>query len=150
MITPNAGLSVSRQMQPARHYAQQRILPASSGVVGCARSSEPARPDSHRASGVWQPTAAGGAVTGRDFGGAPACLMRKLRLSAIRLKRRTSTWHPEHKIYLYLLRHKTIDQLNQVWSADITYIPMRRGFCIWLRSSIGRHGGFCRGVCRTP
>ncbi len=24
------------------------------------------------------------------------------------------------------------------------------GFCIWLRSSIGRHGGFCRGVCRTP
>jgi len=76
--------------------------------------------------------------------------MRKLGLSAIRPKRRTSTSHPEHKIYPYLLRHKTIDQPNQVWSADITSIPMRRGFLCLLRSSIDRHGGFCRGVCRTP
>ena len=36
--------------------------------------------------------------------------------------------HPEHKIWPYLLRDQVIDQPNQVWCADITYIPMRRGF----------------------
>jgi putative transposase len=55
-------------------------------------------------------------------------LMRKLGLCAIRPKRNTSKPHPEHKIYPYLLRDRTIVQPNQVWSADITYIPMRRGF----------------------
>ena len=39
-------------------------------------------------------------------------LIRKLGLSAIRPKRRTSRSHPEHKIYPYLLRHMTIDQPN--------------------------------------
>jgi putative transposase len=55
-------------------------------------------------------------------------LMRRLGLWAIRPKRSTSKPHPDHKIYPYLLRGKTIDQPNQVWATDITYIPMRRGF----------------------
>jgi putative transposase len=55
-------------------------------------------------------------------------LIRKLGRSAIRPQRDTSKPHPEHKIYPYLLRDKTLDQPNQVWAADITYIPMRRGF----------------------
>ena len=55
-------------------------------------------------------------------------LMRKLGLWAVRPKRNTSKRHPEHKVYPYLLRGKIIDQPNQVWAADITYIPMQHGF----------------------
>src|SRR5882757_9102663 len=54
-------------------------------------------------------------------------LMRKLGLWAVRPKRNTSKRHPGHKVYPYLLRGKTIDRANQVWAADITYIPMRQG-----------------------
>jgi putative transposase len=55
-------------------------------------------------------------------------LTRKLGLWAVTPKPNTSKPHPEHKIYPYLLRGMSIDQPNQVWATDITYIPMRRGF----------------------
>jgi putative transposase len=54
--------------------------------------------------------------------------MRLMGLEAIYPKPKTSRPHPDHKIYPYLLRNLTIDHPNQVWSSDITYIPMARGF----------------------
>jgi putative transposase len=55
-------------------------------------------------------------------------LMRKMGLMAIYQKPRTSIPHPEHKVYPYLLRGVAIEKPNHVWCADISYIPMRRGF----------------------
>ena len=55
-------------------------------------------------------------------------LMRLMGLWAIYQKPNTSRQHPEHTVYPYLLRGLTIDQPNQVWCADITYIPMAKGF----------------------
>ena len=55
-------------------------------------------------------------------------LMRIMRLKAIYRRPRTSQPTPGHKIYPYLLSGMKITRPNQVWAADITYIPMARGF----------------------
>ena len=54
-------------------------------------------------------------------------LMRLMGLQAIYQAPRTSTGHPEHRIYPYLLGGLTIDGTNQVWCADITYSAPRPG-----------------------
>lgn len=55
-------------------------------------------------------------------------LMRLMGLQAIYPKPKTSLSAPENKVYPYLLRGLAITQPNQVWSSDITYIPMQQGF----------------------
>jgi putative transposase len=55
-------------------------------------------------------------------------LMRVMGLEAIYQKPNTSRSHPGHKVYPYLMRGLVIDRPNQVWCADITYIPMAKGF----------------------
>ena len=55
-------------------------------------------------------------------------LMRLMGIEAVYPKPRTSRPHPQHKVYPYLLRGLTINRPNQVWAADITYIPMAHGF----------------------
>ena len=55
-------------------------------------------------------------------------LMAKMGLAPIYQRPRTSTPHPEHRVFPYLLRGLAIDRPNRVWCADITYPPMRRGF----------------------
>lgn len=55
-------------------------------------------------------------------------LMQIMGLEAQYPKPRTTVVNPGHRIYPYLLRQVEINRVNQVWSTDITYIPMPRGF----------------------
>ena len=83
-------------------------------------------------------------------------LMRLMRIEAICQKPNTSRSHPDHVVYPYLLRGLAIDRPNQVWCADITYIPLAKGFVYliavmdWFsrrvlawRLSTGMDSGFC-------
>ncbi len=100
-----------------------------------------------------------------------ACrLMQLMGLSAIYQAPRTSDPHPDHRIYPYLMRGLSIERANQVWSTDITYIPMRRGFFVaisgsrkalrprWfgrVRHTVHVHTvrndlGICAGISRSP
>ena len=55
-------------------------------------------------------------------------LMRVMGLQALVPGPHTSKPHPEHKVYPYLLRRLDITRPNQVWAADITYIPLENGW----------------------
>jgi putative transposase len=55
-------------------------------------------------------------------------LMAKMGLTPIYQRPRTSTPHPDHQVFPYLLRELVIGRPNHVWCADITYLPMRCGF----------------------
>jgi len=55
-------------------------------------------------------------------------LMRRLAITAIYQRPKTTQRHPAHPVFPYLLRTLSITRPNHVWAADITYIPMARGF----------------------
>ena len=57
-----------------------------------------------------------------------ARLMQLMRLQAITPGPHTSRPAPEHVIYPYLLRGVQIERVNQIWSTDITYVPMKHGY----------------------
>jgi putative transposase len=59
-------------------------------------------------------------------------LMRTLGLEGMAPGPNTSRRHPQHEVYPYLLRGLEIDRPNQVWSTDITYVRMVRGFVYWV------------------
>ena len=66
---------------------------------------------------------------GFEIGRDHVCtLMRKMDMVALYPKRKLSDPHPGHKIYPYLLRGRDITRAGEVWCADVTYLPMRRGF----------------------
>jgi putative transposase len=67
--------------------------------------------------------------TGLDGGGKLAQrLMRLIGIAALGPKPNTSKEAPGNKVFPYLLREMSIERPNQVWAADITYIPIGRGF----------------------
>lgn len=55
-------------------------------------------------------------------------LMRLMGIEAIYPKRNLSKPHPSRKIYPYLLRNKTVEEVNQVWGIDTTYIKMKHAW----------------------
>jgi putative transposase len=55
-------------------------------------------------------------------------LMRTMGIEALYPRRSTSVPATGHRVYPYLLRGLAIDRANQVWSSDITYVPIERGF----------------------
>lgn len=62
-------------------------------------------------------------------------------LRAIMPGRHTTKRNKSHKVYPYLLRNLKIERSNQVWTLDITYIPMRKGF-MYLVAVIDLHSRF--------
>ena len=74
-----------------------------------------------------------GCTVGRKHVGT---LMAHMGIEALYRKPGTSTKHPGHEMYPYLLRGLTINRAKQVWALDTTYIPMAKGF-VYLTAVVG-------------
>jgi transposase-like protein len=76
-------------------------------------------------------------------------LMRLMGIAALGPKPRTSKPAPGHRIYPYLLPNLTIERANHVWAADITYIPVGRGFLYLVAIIEWASRAVLRGGCQT-
>ena len=71
-------------------------------------------------------------------------LLRTMGLETVYAKPNTSEANPDHRVYPYLLRGVAIQHCNQVWSTDITYIRLARGF-VYLMAVIDWHSRYVLG-----
>jgi putative transposase len=60
--------------------------------------------------------------------GRVKAFLRRKGIAALYQKHSTTIPNMKHRVYPYLLHHRTITRPNEVWCADITYIPMGKGF----------------------
>ena len=127
-------------------HNQELSMRAQCKILGISRSSVSYAPAAESADGnslkrildelylrdPWLGTRRLVAVLGRDHGRIVnrkhvQRLRREMGLEAIDCKPRTSLVDKAHRIYPYLLRDLAITRPDQVWCADITYVPMPRG-----------------------
>jgi len=73
-------------------------------------------------------------------------LMAKMGLEAIFPRPRTTTVATNGRVYPYLLRDRELTRVNEVWSSDITYVPMRHGF-MYLTAVIDWYNMSDLGLC---
>lgn len=131
MISPEHPLPITRQcrlLELSRSSAYYRQAPVSDRDLTLMRQID----EIHLEYPFYGSRRIRNELEDRDYSvgrGHVATLMRKMGIEAIYRKPRTPGAHPEHKIYPYLLRGLDVNRANQVWAADITYLPMARGFC---------------------
>ena len=130
MIEPSHGLSVTRQcrllaLPRSTYYHRPKATPAQ--TLSLMR-----RLDELHLEHPWMGSRSlrdqlqrEGVIISRD---RVRRLMRTMGIHAVYRKPRTTIPQQGHTIYPYLLRSCVIDRPNQVWAADITYVPMARGF----------------------
>ena len=74
-------------------------------------------------------------------------LMAKMGLEALFPRQRTTTAAPDVRVYPYLLRDRELTHVDEVWSSDITYVPMRRGF-MYLTAVIDWYSRYVLSWCQ--
>jgi putative transposase len=130
MIDPEYHLSIKRQSELigiARSTAYYKPVPVSNGDLELMRIIDEIHLESPFAGSrmIRDMLRLEGYEIGRRH---VRTLMHRMGIHAIYRKPKTSQPHPEHRVYPYLLRDLSITEANHVWAADISYIPMRRGF----------------------
>lgn len=130
MIEPNKQLNLARQCQLldlSRSTYYYRPRPADDGHLALLRQMDEQYLKTPqygaRSYATWFQRQ--GIQVGRK---KAASMMKMLGIISIAPKPRTSIPGKQHTVYPYLLKGVTINRSNQVWAADITYVPMEKGF----------------------